>query len=311
MAYALGVDIGGTKIAAGLIDEKGHCAFREQMPSIPGNRESMFEQVVNCIETLLEQSLLTTDQIKGMVLGVPGKVDSENGIAIWQNNLPWENFPLKKRIKDHFLIEHVHIENDVYMAAFGEWFLAGANIDETFVYCTVSTGVSCCTIHRGHFIRGDGFAGEIGFLPVDVNAPYDSLQSLEAVASGSGIMKLAEENLSLEESSVHTTALEITTKQVLQDFEAQKSYAIRTMETTADHLAKGLYSISCLLDPGKLVMGGGIINHHPNFLQAIKLSLEKYLMPEQADLLDRIDTSRLKGDAGLIGTGLLGRRFLK
>lgn len=300
--YTLGVDIGGTKIAAGLIDESGNCFSRVELPSIKTDREQMFQQVVRSIEEVLNDSQLSIHELKGIGIGVPGKVDTEKGIAVFQNNLPWRNFPLTQRIKEFFSVSSVIMDNDVFMAAFAEWKIRGSGQQETFVYFTVSTGISCCTIHNGNFIRGAGFAGEIGFLPVRYDSSTGQYEGLESVVSGPGIARMA--NKRKNHSKGYESAVIVTTKQVLEDYKIQQPYATAVMKDVSEYLSRGLYAVSCLLDPNKLVLGGGVINHHPDLLDSVKASLKKYLVPDQMDLLNRMDVSELKGNAGLVGAGL-------
>lgn len=295
MAYALGVDIGGTKIAAGLIDEYGECRARHQLPSIPDNREAMFRQVVTCIEDLLDESQVSVSVLAGIGIGVPGKVDITNGVAVYQNNLQWTNFPIIQRIKDYFQVDKVIIDNDVYMASFAEWKASGGNPKETLVYLTISTGISCCIIHNGHFLRGAGFAGEIGFLPINERG-----QRLEEVASGPGMEKMAAKYFSNSNENVTNPSV----KEILAAYKSHNPDAIRLMNKGLDALAKGIYAITCLLDPDKLILGGGIMNHNPELLNHLKKALEPYLIPDQIDFLNHMQESQYKKDAGWIGAGL-------
>lgn len=298
MAYSLGVDIGGTKIAAAIIDEEGNCSSRTECPSSKTDREALFRRVVDCMENTLRKASLSIHDIVGLGMGVPGKVDCENGVALFQNNIPWGNFPLVRRIKEYFPVEKVVIDNDVYMAAFAEWVIRGKAQKETFVYLTISTGISCCTIHHGEFIRGAGFAGEIGFLPVKEEPGSGQFQRLESVASGFGIVKAAVHLM--KDGNTNN----ITTAQVIESYKKGDELAANVMQDIFASYAKGIYPISCLLDPDCLILGGGVINHHPDLLEPIQAALEKYLVPDQKDFLSRMDVSRFQGDSGLIGAGL-------
>lgn len=304
MTYSMGVDIGGTKIAAGIIDEKGNCLHRVQLPSVKTDREAMFEQVITCMEGLLQDSKISVADLEGIGIGVPGKIDIERGVALHQNNLPWRDFPIVNRIKDYFQIEHVVIDNDVFMAAFAEWMIRGGNREETFVYVTISTGISCCIIHYGNIIRGAGFAGEIGYLPVRRNPTTDEMETLEEVASGPGIARFAKEKLSSGSFGTYENDAIISVEQIIKDLKKQQPYAIRTMNEVFDYLAKGLYIISCLLDPDTLVLGGGVVNHHQEMERFIIAALKEHLLQDQFDLLDRMRASKLKGGAGIVGAGL-------
>src|SRR5699024_8656663 len=153
LRYAIGVDIGGTKIAATIIDQHYDIHYRKEVPSVTTNAESMFTQVVNCIEALIDESSMDISEFEGMGVGVPGKVDQEAGIAVFQNNIPWPNFPLVKRLQDYFKVDNVCIVNDVYMVKLAEWQKHGGSKEETFVYLTISTGTSCAIIDKDSIIR--------------------------------------------------------------------------------------------------------------------------------------------------------------
>ena len=116
----------------------------------------MFGRVVEAVEQVLRKSSISIADIEGIGVGVPGKVDCENGIAVFQNNLPWSQFPISVRLQEQFGIQRITIDNDVYMAAFAEWRAAHVKGNETFVYVTISTGISCSIIHKGSFLGEQG-----------------------------------------------------------------------------------------------------------------------------------------------------------
>lgn len=121
MKKAVGIDVGGTKIAAGVISDTGELLERTEVKSDPLDREKMFGRVVEAVEQVLRKSSISIADIEGIGVGVPGKVDCENGIAVFQNNLPWSQFPISVRLQEQFGIQRITIDNDVYMAAFAEW----------------------------------------------------------------------------------------------------------------------------------------------------------------------------------------------
>ncbi|WP_313892296.1 ROK family protein [Psychrobacillus sp.] len=294
MTFSLGVDIGGTKIATVLMDRDGKIQNRSEVPSDPTDKEKMFEQVIKSIDQILEESQTTLQEIQGVGVGVPGKIDRENGIAVFQNNLPWTNFPIVSRLQEHLSIENITLDNDVCMAAFAEWKVSNATKQDTFVYITISTGIACSVIHEGAFMRGKGFTGEIGLFPVIANG---QIEALEKVASGPGIKKLAEKRFNDPN---------ISTADFFSKYKEEDKEATKLMLEIADSLAHGVYSIICLLDPHKIVFGGGVMNNNPFLLELIKEALKKYLIPEQLHSLEILYISSLKGDSGVVGAGLKG-----
>ncbi|MCH6267255.1 ROK family protein [Neobacillus citreus] len=294
MKKAIGLDIGGTKVAAGIISENGELLKRAEVKSDPSDREYMFTRVVEAVEQVLNDSSLSITDIEGIGVGVPGKVDRENGIAVFQNNLPWAQFPVSDRLRERFGLERIEIDNDVYTAAFAEWKAAGGNKNETFVYVTISTGISCAILHQGSFFRGAGFAGEFGLIPILSKAAGPKLDRLEKAAAGPAIAKLAE--TVLEET--------LSTKDVFERYQAGVPEYQPIIDEVTDYWAQGLYSISCLIDPHQIVFGGSVIANNPFLLEIIKEKLKSYQIPEQQHVLNRMSVSTIKQDNGIVGAGL-------
>lgn len=283
MKKAIGIDIGGTKIAAGIISESGELLTRAEVKSDSTGRERMFEQVVKAVELAIDGSQFS--DLEGIGVGVPGKVDHEKGIAVVQNNLPWVQFPILSRLQEQFGVKSIKIDNDVYMAAFAEWKAAQGGTNETFVYVTISTGIACSIIHHGSFFRGAGFAGELGLIPV---LSKNGNERLETISAGPGIQKIAG----------------VPTKEVFSGFlNGSQEYQFIIDEVTG-HLAQGLYSISSLIDPHKMVFGGSVIQNNPFLLELIKEKLKIYQLPEQQHLLEQMSISTLAQNNGVIGAGL-------
>lgn len=283
MKKAIGIDIGGTKVAAGIISQSGELLHRAEVKSDPSDRENMFTQVVKAVEQVLEGTQFS--DMEGIGVGVPGKVDRENGIAIFQNNLPWQQFPIADRLQEQFCAKTITIDNDVYMAAFAEWKAAQGKTNETFVYVTISTGIACSIIHHGSFFRGAGFAGELGLIPV---LSKEGNARLEKIAAGPGIQKIAG----------------IPTKDVFTGYLNGSQEFQSVIDEVTDHLAQGLYSISCLLDPHRIVFGGSVIVNNPFLLELIKEKLKIYQLPEQQHLIDQMSISTLAQNNGVVGAGL-------
>ena len=125
MRKAMGVDIGGTKVAAAIIDDQGHITHRVQAPSDTSSSEAMLECVVGVIDACLAEAEVEVSDLTGIGLGIPGKVDSLNGVAIFQNNIPWEKFPVVARLAERYAQVPIAIENDVKAAAYAEYRLSG------------------------------------------------------------------------------------------------------------------------------------------------------------------------------------------
>ncbi|WP_182200944.1 ROK family protein [Paraliobacillus salinarum] len=295
MKYAIGIDIGGTKIAAGIVNEKGDLIQSEMVESNPSDREKMFEQVINCVHQLLNHCSIPKQEIYGIGVGVPGKVDIENGIAVFQNNLPWTNFPLVERLREALGIDNIVIDNDVYMAAYAEWAEAKVKDDELFAYITISTGISSSFIKGGKFIRGAGFAGELGLIPTHAPGHDQPIERLEKFAAGPALQTKARKAFQDES---------ILPKDIFAKYEDGNATARDLIDDMVTSFAHGIYMINSLLDPHKIVLGGSIATKNPVLLSIIKQKLENHLIEEQKHILNEIYISHLGSDQGMIGAGL-------
>lgn len=290
--YALGVDIGGTKIAVALIDEQGSIYSRVERPTVTTSREDLFQLLIQCIDEVFEKSEFDAQTIEGIGIGVPGKVDVDKGIAVFQNNIPWENFPLAQRIKEvygeHLLVK---VDNDVKMAAYSEYKYRNLKSDELFTYVTISTGVAATSIENKQILRGSGFSGEIGFLPTMFE---NKIYGLEQIASGPGIEKRGKEILN---------DLDLTTKDIFKLYEKGHKEATEIVKEAAEHHAYALYTMVCVLDPKTFVLGGSVAYNNPKFVEEIRQALAEIVIPEQAHILDDIHISEYGSDNGIVGAG--------
>lgn len=296
MDKAIGIDIGGTKIAVAVIDKKGTVTHDVTVKSDVSTRETMFDSLCAGIDQVLEKAGLTEESIPFGV-GVPGLVDRKKGIAVFQNNLPWENFPLRERLMTRYPnASKVYLDNDVYQAAYAEWGTSDLGTEDSLVFITVSTGVSSAILQGGEFIRGKGFAGELGLLPVRnrENLPFERLEKL---TSGPALAERGRE--------VYNDGT-ITTGEVFQRYYAGDKHARELIHDWVQSISHGIYAVITLLDPQKIVLGGSVIQKNPLILNQIKTALAKEVIPAQKESLDIIEVTKFDNNAGLIGAGLSG-----
>ncbi|UUX33814.1 ROK family protein [Fundicoccus culcitae] len=292
-AWAIGVDIGGTKIAAALIDDKGAIHHRQQIKTPTQSAETLFKAVVKSIQTVLDNAQLQVSDIQGIGLGVPGKVDIHNGIAVYQNNLPWGNFPVVARLQAVFPDTKIAIDNDVKVAAYAEYRAAALGEDEIFTYLTISTGIASTTIVNNQILRGAGFAGEVGFLPINFAKPY---HTLENNAAGPGIESRAR---------IIYGNKRLTTADVFSDWATEVEPGYTIVEKTISDVALAVYSMICFLDPTAITLGGSVTLKNPTYLQSLNKYLLKWLHPEQMHIISRLSLSTMGSDNGLIGAAWL------
>ncbi|PLS18744.1 hypothetical protein CVD28_06410 [Bacillus sp. M6-12] len=292
MGYTLAVDIGGTKIAAGILNEQNVWVSDFTLESNVSTSDSMFDSVLASIYQAIEQANLSINQIDFCGITIPGQVDVENGIAIYQNNLPWRNYPIGDLLREKMPNCRITFEHDVVAAALGEYSIRNIS-DKLLVYITVSTGLSASIINKGTPLRGTGFAGEIGFFPVKD-------KTLETYASGSAMLKelqAEDPNSSLAKAMAKWQKVD----QKLAQFFDEK----------ASQIALALFNVTAMLDPHHIVLGGGVINNQLEFYQLIKSHYKALCThPIQQNWTARIERSMLKGKSGLYGAAMKAKNSL-
>lgn len=289
MKYYIGVDIGGTKILSILMNEHSEVIGDYQVKTDTRSSEHLFDSVVISIETLLRNNNLNNENISVIGIGLPGLVDSDNGIAVYQSNIPWANFPVSKRISEHFGNARITIDNDVAVAAFNEWHTVDAS--KAFVYVTISTGIAITTIIDGKIIRGNGFAGELGQTFFKHNDEY---KRLEKIVSGPALEAWYQDA---------TGNTNLTTKDLFRDYK-ENAHAKEIVNATAELMAVALYQVNSIIDPDTIVFGGSVITHNPEYLETIKKYLSELLLPDQAHILERMFISQAQNQQGARGAVL-------
>lgn len=293
MKKAIGIDVGGTKVAIAVIYEDGTMSNRLDFKTPNDDAEALFSEILRGITQLLQDTQTQIADYCGIGLGVPGKVDEKNGIAVFQNNIQWRNFPIVDRLKEIFPNTIVKIDNDVKVAAYAEYRILNLAVDEMLTYYTISTGIACTNIINNQIMRGAGFSGEVGLLQVST---ANGLHRLEAVASGPTI-----EN---KGKSLYCDKT-LTTADVFQKWKVGDFKATKIIEESIEALAKSIYAIICINDPKVITFGGSVSIHNPEFIEAIKVRLSDLLHPEQHHILGNIHISTLGGHNGIIGAGFL------
>ncbi|MBB4823397.1 glucokinase [Sporosarcina luteola] len=285
MGHRLVADIGGTKVAASLMTADGMVMGTIVKPTEKVDSEALFALFISACDELGKQAGLERAHIEGIAVGLPGIVDREKGIAVYQNNLPWHGFPVKERLLELYPAAEIEIDNDVYMAAWGEYRRRSFH-HETMVYLTLSTGISCAIVHEGKFIRGAGVAGEIGFSLAgeDMLEKHVSGPSMESKGQSAFGNK------------------ELTLESIMDLYFKEDARAVAIVDEAVQALAREVHHTLLLLDPHAIVLGGGVFNHHPALVEAVRRELGIYLQhPLFKGKEERIEVSRHKGEAGLWG----------
>ncbi|HEY3751621.1 MAG TPA: ROK family protein [Pseudonocardiaceae bacterium] len=276
--WALAVDIGGSWLRAAVADLSGRIAVRHEERVRARTAASLIRQVGDLTETLSAKAGVAFSDITHTVLGIPGVYEPESGRISAAPNLPGWDKPGAVEALRTTLGERFSIDNDVNLATLAEQaYGLGASVRD-FVFVSVGTGVGMGVVVDGRLYRGShGRAGEISFLPVGDEAAkvHDSATTrqhgiLETAASAEGIVATA----------VGYGMSVNSAEQVFDAARAGDAAALRVVSAEVDHLARALTSIIAVLDPGLIVLGGGVGSNVDVLLEPIQQRLGELLALE-------------------------------
>lgn len=311
--YYAGIDLGGTNIAAGIVDENGKII--ESM-SIPTGAERDFRDIVRDMaeltESLCKKAQISEDEIKAVGIGCPGSIDSEKGICEYSNNLNMCHADIAGEFKK-ILNVPVYIENDANAAAFGEYQI-NAKGTKSFVFVTLGTGVGGGVIINGEIFRGfNGVGAEMGHTVIRTGGEPCTCGRKgcwEAYASVTALIRQTREAMEKHpDSSMHKFAKEEGKVSGLTSFLAAKEgdkYAKAVVEKYFEYIAEGITNLVNIFQPEKVVIGGSISKEGDYLLNPVKDFVGKYdynrYMPKA-----KIEIATLFGDAGIIGAALAAK----
>jgi glucokinase len=316
----LGVDIGGTKVAVGLVDRNGKILTQGRKPMVAnGTAEAALRAVTGAIDSMSESAEADSRKSGGgfQSIGIcaPGPLDPKTGVVLNPPNLPcWRDFPLAERIRAIYDVP-VKVDNDANAAALAETRWGAARGFRYVFYATIGTGIGTGIVFDGRIYHGNtGSAGEGGHVSIDYRGPVCSCGKrgcIEILASGRAIGARARTKLAAEPSR-HSAILElakgnvadVTSEMVGQAYAAGDPLAREILLETVDVLAPWLGNIVDLLDPDVLVMGGGVAAMLKPFFEDIKKRLPAWCVNPRVSEIPLL-MAHYGADAGIAGGAAL------
>jgi glucokinase len=311
----IGVDIGGTKVAAGVVDASGKILshVRRPMPANDGP-EAGFKAVTSAIDALL---LPETKQNQMHAIGIcaPGPLDPETGVVLNPPNLPcWRNFPLAARVAEMYRVP-VKLDNDANAAALAETIWGAARGYKYVFYATLGTGIGTGIVLDGRIYHGHtGAAGEGGHVSIDYRGPVCSCGKrgcIEVLAAGPAIAARARDRVAADPGrgaallGLAQGKLEsVTSETVGRAYAANDALAKQVLQETAEFLTIWLGNIVDLLDPDVLVVGGGVATMLNPFFGEIKRLLPAWCVNPRASEIPLV-LAHYGADAGIAGGAAL------
>jgi glucokinase len=314
--FYLGIDLGGTNIKSGVVDETGRPISSISVPTYAERGPNAgVESLAEAGRLAVEASGVGWTEIAAVGLGSPGTMDLPRGLLLDPPNLPgWDNLPIRDLLARK-LSKPTILQNDGNAAAFGEYWAGAGRNARSLVLFTLGTGVGGGIVEEGRLIEGRHSHGaECGHIIIQMdNARQCSCGGyghLEAYASATALVKRAHEALVDEPSSLLRDHLEsgtLSSRSIALAAEQGDPLARYLMHETARYLAVGAVSLMHTIDPDLILFGGGMIAAGESFLEQIRHGIRSMAFPVPA-AQTRIAFAELGGDAGFIGAAGCARQ---
>lgn len=306
----IGIDLGGTNIAAGVVDKDGKIIAKGSVPTqAKRSVEEIVADMAKLCETVTKKAGCLLDDIGSIGIGIPGTVDDANGIVVYTCNVPMENTPLVKMLRK-YIDKPIHLENDANAAALGEYIVNG-NGAKSFIFITLGTGVGGGVILDGKVYCGfNGAGGELGHMTLVSGGEQCGCGKKGCWESYASVTALVRQTKAAMDKNPDTIMHEIVKNygkiSGRTAFEAAKKGDKTGQEVVAQYLeyvADGLVSILNIFQPEKILIGGGISKEGDYLLNPVREFVYKYdynrYMPKT-----KIEIATLFNDAGIIGAAL-------
>lgn len=315
MKYYVGIDLGGTNIVAGVVDENYNIiATAKTKTNCPRPEKAIADDMAKMALEAVKNAKLTIDDIEWIGIGTPGIANSKTGIIEYSNNLGFNNTPMVKYIQET-IDKPVFIENDANAAAYGEYVAGAAKGAKNAVCITLGTGVGGGIIIDGKIYSGSNFAGaEIGHTVIEVDGAKCSCGRkgcFEAYSSATGLIRMTKEAIAENPDCIMAKMADekgkVTARTSFDAMRAGDPVAKAVVDKYIKYLAAGITNTINIFQPDILCIGGGVCNEGDPLLLPVRELVKKEVYTRNSPKNAEIVIAKLGNDAGIIGAAFLGR----
>ncbi len=314
----IGVDLGGTHMAAGVVGEDGVIYSKAETSTLPGRPfESIIADMGSVADKALKKSGFSLDDISCVGVGIPGIADNEKGNVIFCTNLFWEDEPLRKELQK-YINKPVWIENDATVAGFAENAIGVSRGCKSSVFLTIGTGLGSGIVIDGKPWTGaHGVASELGHLTMAIDGEPCTCGKdgcLERYCSATALVRMAKEICISHpdcdiSKRVNGQLDALNAKIIIDSAKDGDSLSLMLFNRYTRYLALALNTIVSFLDPEMIVLGGGVSHAGEFLLNSIMEKIPNYLMFKSMPFAE-VRLATLGNDAGIIGSAFLARDMI-
>ena len=309
--YYVGIDLGGTFIKGGIVDDLGNVIYQDKVPTESEfGAERVATNIANLAKSLMERVGLTADDMEGIGMGVPGMIDSKAGNVIYSNNLKWQDFRIGETVEKLTGLR-VKIANDANVAALGEVKFGAAKGYNDVIMLTLGTGVGGGIVAEGKLIEGNKSAGaELGHAVIVYNGEQCTCGRkgcLEAYASATALIRDTKRAMTEHKDSKMWEIGDIdnVTGKTAFDYKESDPYAKAVVDGYIEKLACGIINFANIFRPEVVLLGGGVCAQGDNLVKPLQAILDKEIFAGDLGPQVKILIAELGNSAGLLGAAAL------
>ena len=313
--YRIGVDLGGTNIAVGLVNEELQIVKKK---STPTGAERPGEEIVKDIAALCRdicaEEGIDPKTLACVGIATPGIANHDTGVVDYANNLPFYKFPIADLLKKELGVENVRIENDANAAAWGEAVAGAAKGTKNSVMITLGTGVGGGIVVDNKIFSGFNYAGaELGHIVIEVGGAPCSCGRRgcwEAYSSATALIRMTKEKIehcrTIGRATSMLNATKVSGRTACDAMRAGDSAAKEVYDEYIKYLAAGLTNIVNIFQPEVISLGGGISGEGQSLIDSLMPTIQKEQYGGGVVPQTEIRIAKLGNDAGIIGAAMLG-----
>lgn len=319
--HYIGVDLGGTNIAIGIVNEDFEIVKKGSVPTKPERgADAIVEDMAALSRKLMEEMGITMDDIVSAGVATPGTANNETGVVEYANNIPFLQYPLADKLSALLDGKPVYIENDANAAAKAEAMAGVAKGEPYSVMITLGTGLGGGIIIGGKVYSGFNFAGaELGHIVIEKDGRQCSCGRKgcwEAYSSATGLVNITKDRIVDARSTGRATSMEemiggdldkVSARTAFTAMKAGDEVAAEVVDEYISYLATGIVNIINIFQPNVLSIGGGVCNEGEYLTKPLLEKVWSETYSREGTPQTKIMIAKLGNDAGIIGAAVLGQ----
>ena len=318
--YYLGIDLGGTNIAAGIVDENYNILKKGSVPTLASRGiDAVMVDMAKLCQSLLDEMKLTIDDIAYAGIASPGTCNSDTGVCEFSNNIVMLNYPIADVLKEKLGVKKVYIDNDANAAALAEALVGSAKGASSAIMITLGTGVGGGIVIDGKIFSGFNFAGaELGHMVIEKGGrpcTCGRRGCFEAYCSASALSAMTREKMhELSLKGIHSQLFEeekhdgkVSARTAFNAMRKGDVYGKAIVDDYIEYLAIGLTNMINIFQPHILSIGGGVCNEKEYLTVPLTRIINREQYTRDNPNKTKVVTAALGNDAGIIGAAGLGK----